>query len=419
MTGVEILCIILTAIMGVYGAYYVVFGIIGLLHRYHNFAHCEKNHHFTVLVPARNEEAVIGECVDSLKKQHYPKNCYTINVICDHCTDRTAEIARKHGAQIIINEADTHSKGEVLRRVFHLTKKRIRTDAYIIFDADNLVDPDYLSRMNDAYGEGYRVAQGRRVGKNIGDSWVSTCYELFFIIQNNFLNHARFCVGKSSYLNGTGVMISKDIVDRDLFLGRSVTEDMELEANLALSGVNIAYVHEAVTYDEYPLTAGTALKQLLRWYTGQMECLRRFGGTLLKNAFQKKSFACLDKFLFFIMQIVSMVSLGVQILCAVTGAPGINVILAAIPAAVLALAAAVIYLAVTLALGFVLRHFRGQTAAQSLPGALMFPVFMNVWIPVSLMWMFGGAKKYRWEPIRHVRSLNIEDMQHAGREESA
>lgn len=417
ITGIKAACMILTAVMIVYGAYYGVFGLIGLTHHYHRFRHSEKKHHFTVLVPARNEETVIGEMVDSLQKQHYPKNRYTINVICDHCTDHTAEIARKHGAKIIVNEADTHSKGEVLKRIFHMMKNRIRTDVYIIFDADNLVDPDFLAHMNDVYGEGYRVAQGRRVGKNIGDSWVSTCYELFFIIQNNLLNHARFCVGKSGYLNGTGIMISRDIVDRGLFQGTSVTEDMELEANLALSGVDIAYVHDAVTYDEYPLTLGTALRQLLRWYIGQMECFRRFGGTLLKNAFRKKSFACLDKFLFFIMQIVSLVSLGIQIFCICTGAPGINALLS-VPVWLIPAVLAAVYAACVIVLMLVLRHFRGQTT-RCLPGVMMFPVFMYIWIPVSVMWIFRGTGNYRWEPIRHVRSLHIEDMPRTGREESA
>jgi cellulose synthase/poly-beta-1,6-N-acetylglucosamine synthase-like glycosyltransferase len=103
ISGVMVLCMVLTAIMLIYGAYYVVFGLIGLFHPYHSFKHSKINHHFTVLIPARNEESVIGELVDSLKKQNYPKNAYTINVIADHCTDRTAEIAGEHGATVIIN----------------------------------------------------------------------------------------------------------------------------------------------------------------------------------------------------------------------------------------------------------------------------------------------------------------------------
>lgn len=414
ISGVMVLCMVLTAIMLIYGAYYVVFGLIGIFHSYHSFKHSKIKHHFTVLIPARNEEAVIGELVDSLKKQNYPKNAYTINVIADHCTDHTAEIAGEHGATVIINEADTHSKGELLNRFFHLAKARIHTDAYLIFDADNLVEPDFLSQMNDAYGEGYKVAQGHRVGKNISDSWISTCYELFFMIQNNFLNHARFCVGKSGYLNGTGIMISKDIADSGLFYGQSVTEDMELEANMALSNVDIAYVSGALTFDEYPIKLGTSLRQLLRWYIGQMDCFKRFGGRLLKTAFQKKNFACLDKFLFFIMQIVSMVSLGTQILCVCTGLPGINALLP-IPAWTIFLGLGALYALSTIVIYQILKRYRGQTTS-CLPGAFMFPVFMYIWLPVSLMWIFRGSRKYKWEPIQHVRALHIEDMPRSGRE---
>ena len=122
-------------------------------------------HRFAVLIPARNEEAVIENLVDSLMRQDYPRECYDVYVIVNNSTDRTAALAEVAGAKILRPDGPVSSKGEALRFAFSALRDG-DAEAYVIFDADNVVDRGFLSEMNRQYESGAEIVQGRRSGKN-------------------------------------------------------------------------------------------------------------------------------------------------------------------------------------------------------------------------------------------------------------
>ena len=109
----------------------------------------EKTNRFMAIIPAHNEENVIEALIESLKNQDYPKDKYDIYVIADNCTDRTPEIAREHGAIVMERFDEEHkTKGYALQ---WFLKQKIDEDApydaLCIFDADNIVDKDFLKAM--------------------------------------------------------------------------------------------------------------------------------------------------------------------------------------------------------------------------------------------------------------------------------
>ena len=57
-----------------------------------------KNHKYAVLISARNEEKVIGNLIETIQEQDYPKNLIKIFVVADNCTDATAKVSREAGA---------------------------------------------------------------------------------------------------------------------------------------------------------------------------------------------------------------------------------------------------------------------------------------------------------------------------------
>ena len=79
----------------------------------------DKKHKFAIVIAARNEEKVIGNIIDSLKKQNYDKDKYEINVIINNSTDKTYEVSKKHGANTIKCEVPVKCKGDVLRYIFN------------------------------------------------------------------------------------------------------------------------------------------------------------------------------------------------------------------------------------------------------------------------------------------------------------
>ena len=266
---------VLLGIVSIYNFYLFITGALGLigLHKSPIKQHKPKNK-FAVLIPARNEEQVVGSLIHSLKNQDYPEDLYDIFVIPNNCSDNTKNVSLDAGAKVLNCKVPVKSKGDVLRYIFKKLKKNKDIDAYIIFDADNIVDKNFLKRMNDTLCEGYEVAQGNRDSKNPHDSWTSSSLYLYYWILNLFYNKARMNMHASSTINGTGFMIKKSVIDEDGFDTYSFTEDLEFSARCIIKGRKIAYVEDAITYDEQAIKYKISVIQRKRWTVGNVQCLR-------------------------------------------------------------------------------------------------------------------------------------------------
>jgi len=123
-----------------------------------------KQNRFMAIIPAHNEETVVKNLVESLKKQDYPKDLLDIYVIADNCTDRTAEIAKEAGA-IVYERFDSVNKTKGFALQWFL-KQKIEEDApydaFCVFDADNIVDVNFIKNMNKKLCQGEDVVQGYR-----------------------------------------------------------------------------------------------------------------------------------------------------------------------------------------------------------------------------------------------------------------
>ena len=267
-----------------YGTYFAVSGFLGLIKKSKlKIKKSKKKNYFAIIVPARNEGEVIGNLIDSLQALDYPKDRYGIYIVPNNCTDNTAEVAKECGANVIECKVKTKTKGDVLKYTFSLLKDNKDIDAYLIFDADNLVHKDFLKHMNDCLNSGYKVAEGYRDSKNPKDNWISGSYTIFYLFQNIFFNKSRMAFDASASINGTGFMISKDIIDRDGFETYTLTEDVEFTGQCALKGEKIAFVEDAITYDEYPINFGASWKQRKRWSAGIIQCMNIYSFKLFKR----------------------------------------------------------------------------------------------------------------------------------------
>ena len=184
---IVIIYYILFAFSFIFGMYFAITGLFGFKN-YHKsmFGRHKPKYKFAIIVPSRNEEKVIGALIKSLDKQNYPKDLYETIIVPNNCTDDTAGAAKKAGATVMECTVPVKVKADVLQFVFKKLKPRKDIDAYVIFDSDNLVHPNFLARMNDALCEGVEVAQCFRDSKNMGDNWLTGSYTLFYFIQNFF-----------------------------------------------------------------------------------------------------------------------------------------------------------------------------------------------------------------------------------------
>ena len=173
-------------------------------------------HRFAVLIAARNEETVIGDLLDSLHAQDYDMSLITVFVIADNCTDRTAAIASEKGAVVYTRQnKQAVGKGYALEALLAHIKSDYPDgyDAYLVFDADNLLAPDFLTRMNESFSAGNEIITCYRNSKNYGSNWISAGYALWFLRESRFLNGAREALGSSCAVSGTGFLFSQKILN--------------------------------------------------------------------------------------------------------------------------------------------------------------------------------------------------------------
>ena len=363
---------------------------------------------FGVLIAARNEAEVIGNLVKSLKAQNYPKDMYEIFVIANNCTDNTAEVAKKEGATILDCTVPVKTKGDVLKFVFKKLENNKNVDAYIIFDADNVVDKNFITRMNDTLCAGYRVAQGFRDSKNMTDNWLSGSYSLFYYIQNFFFSKSRSNVGLSASINGTGFMVKKDVIKEYGFNPKTLTEDIEFTGQCAINGVRIAFVEDTITYDEQPTSFKASWKQRSRWSIGSMQCSKYYSGKLLKGFFTKGSVACLDMFLNYLAAYFQILGFFLAIVLTLFYLFGVELYdIFSYMFAYGFVFMVVVYLLNILINIFIL-HYNNKPIKKTMPAIILFTVFILTWIPINIVCLF--KKKQTWEPIKHTRSVDIDSI---------
>ena len=257
------------------------------------FKKAKNNHKYGICIAARNEKSVIGNLLDSINKQDYPKDLYKIFVVADNCTDNTAEIARKKGA--IVYERFDHehkTKGYALQYLFKNIEKDYGTqsfEGYFIFDADNLLKSNYISKMNDAFDSGAKIITSFRNTKNFDENWIASTYALHWIRSSRTNHRARSILRLATNIQGTGFLFPSEIV-KNGWKYISLTEDRALTADAVCQGYEITYQDEAEFFDEQPVNLKIALRQRLRWSKGHLQAFAESGPYLFVNIFFGKLF---------------------------------------------------------------------------------------------------------------------------------
>ena len=287
---------ILFTVTSLYQLLYVVLGTVGK-QKAHNAA--PLRHRYAVLIAARNEERVIGHLLDSIRDQDYPSDLVDVYVIADNCDDATARVAREHGACVYERRDERRiGKGyalDELLRGIRRDRPDLRYDGFFVFDADNLIEKNYISEMNRVFSEGHKVVTGYRNTKNYGDNWITGGYGLYFIRESAQMNSSREYIGSSCFVSGTGYLFASSLLGEDgEWKWFTLTEDLEFSAYLITHGEKIAFCRSAVLYDEQPVGFYPSLMQRARWIRGYFQVIARYGGDLVKGLFRRGGFACYD-----------------------------------------------------------------------------------------------------------------------------
>ncbi len=397
----------LTGTMGVlmtlWGLWYLVSGLASV-RRPADYGFHPARTRFAILIAARNEELVIGPLINSLLTQDYPSDLYDIWVVPNNCTDNTALAARNFGARVLECTAPVKSKGEVLRFAYNRLRGR-RYDAWLVFDADNVVDPRFLAEMNNARMAGARAAQGYRDSKNPYDTAVSGCSSIYYWMMDRFHNGGKAGLGVSAMIGGTGFMVTQALLDR---LGgwhtETISEDLEITAQAVLAGERVAYVPRAVTYDEQPLTWEQSLTQRRRWSSGTLQVAQRYLPALNEAQADRPRLSLFDfeaTLLLPAYQLAALAGLACTALSAALGGrTPLQALLLGLAGALGNLAWAA--LTATAAAGLVIT-LEGKWDRRLWKGLAAYWLFLLTWLPITACSFW--KKTTVWEEIRHTRTM--------------
>ena len=368
----------------------------------------EKDHRFMAIVPAHNEEMVIASLIESLKNQNYNRDLYDIYVIADNCTDNTAIVAKRAGAIVYERFHETKkTKGYALDWFLkQKMEENAEYDAFFVFDADNIVDKDFIKSMNKKLCQGEEVVQGYRDIKNPSDNWITAGYALFYWTMHRFYHLARYNVGLSPLLNGTGFMVKFDVIKPKGFDTITLTEDIEFSLKRIIEGKRLGWSTEAKVYDEQPTGFKQSWSQRSRWTVGHMQCIKEYTKSLASSAVEHKTMMNVDGFLYIIgsipMFIVTLLLLATNFLMyALNGMTDqeliMNIIRYLVPTLLFPIGTAIFAM-----------WLDKREIKPMLKGLICYPIFVASWLLINFKCLI--KRETTWEKINHVRDIKISDM---------
>lgn len=419
MTDSNIFVTVISIILQVFslsiGLYYLFIALFGFIpKREKNEQGDDKINRFALIVSAHNEEMVISNLVDSLKKLDYPQDAYDIFVIADNCTDNTAKVAAEAGAIVYERQdSDKRGKGYALEWMFaKLYEMETKYDYISIFDADNLVSSNYLKAMNRQANKGYKVVQGYIDSKNPYDSWITSSYSFSFWSINRIFQLPRYRLGLCCQLSGTGFIIALDTLKKLGWGATCLTEDMEFTMKLALNNEKVAWAQDAIIYDEKPLTLKQSWRQRKRWMQGHTDVAVRFFGKLIKKGIKDRDWTAIDCAIY-LVQPVRVLAMAVILLMsyAQTFYPDGN--LGFIQMSYLFKSPVVWNVIVVLQMlytPFVLAYERKEFNFRMFIGYIQYMFYQFTWIPITIQGMID-RKKTEWSHTEHTRQISIAEFE--------
>ena len=407
--------VVLFTLLYLYQGFYVVVGLVR--RRWQDRHQPSRLHRFAVIVSARNEEGVIGELLESLNRQNYPKELLDLYVVADNCTDDTAGAARRAGAFVYERFDQVHKgKGYAMDYLFRRLKEEGKDcyDGYFVFDADNLVDANFVAEMNRTFDQGYDAVTCYRNSKNFAANWISAGYSIWFLREARFLNFPRTLLGTNCHVSGTGFLVSARVIeDNGGWPFHLLTEDIQFSVDCAIQGKRIGYCDKAVVYDEQPTTFRQSWDQRLRWSKGFYQVDMKYTLPLLKGCarLDRTSWSCYDMLMTVApgMLLTLAVFLFNGIICAacLMEPPYIARYVISMCLEFMGSSLFTFYMGL-LAYGIitVLSEWKNinAPAVKKVLYVFLFPVFMFTYIPISLAAL---VRRVEWKPIYHSSAKQL------------
>jgi cellulose synthase/poly-beta-1,6-N-acetylglucosamine synthase-like glycosyltransferase len=245
----------------------------------------------TVLIPAHNENQVIGKTLAALLPQLTEKD--QIVVIADNCTDNTAELAHQFGATVI-ERNDQTCKGKGYALAYGLKCIENPSQVLVIIDADCIVQPDFLNQISLEVMRTMRPIQAVYVMEQTGQlnpkNLVSV---LAFKIKNLVRPQGLAKLALPCLLTGSGMAFPWSVIRHAPLASGNIVEDMQLGIDLAIAGHPPLFFSQVQVTGLLPQQEEAAKSQKTRWIHGHLQTLKTQVPKLIKAAITQRRFELL------------------------------------------------------------------------------------------------------------------------------
>lgn len=412
-------CVILTLIIGIFTAYRFVYILIGFIGKKISYPEAPKNKRYAFIISAKNEELVIRNTIESTKRQDYPSELIDIWLVADNCKedDKTAEIARELGVHVFErHDMSKARKGWGLEFLFDHIKEEVGIeyyDAYLMLDADNVVDYQFVSKMNDAFQTGrFDVVTGYRCPKNFQDNIITSAYGFNFYRITMSNHRPRMILKSLTSGTGSGYLVSSKLL-KDGWHWHRLVEDMEFVITNIANNNRLGYTDQAICYDEQPTNFWIQMRQRFRWNKGSLIVWLLDSGKLIKSFFKKPTWAKYDIYwdIFPYPLITFLIGLVYNVTSLILGLTGgaaydWSNFLAYTLTTILGICVAAWFAGILICIK------EWKNIHCSLPKAILYtlvwPWYDLISIPISIISLFF---KVKWKQIPHKDSRTIEAIE--------
>jgi 1,2-diacylglycerol 3-beta-glucosyltransferase len=297
--AIEIIEVVLLLYLGTCLGYLALLTLLAFVMRNRSIPSGPAHRRFAIVVPAHNEQGVVGDTLGSLRSIEYPADRFTIVVIADNCTDGTAEEARRAGARVMVRTNPTHrGKGYALRWCFDaLLAEEPGHDAFVVIDADTVVEKNLLKTFDAHLETGANVVQCADLVRPAPGAWSAEMTRLGFMLYNYVRPLGRTAFDGSAGLKGNGMCFRREVFERYPWNAFTRAEDLEYGLQLLLRGIPARFAPESTILATMPTHAANAESQRARWEGGRLPLIRNYSGRLLLRAVTHFSLSSLDAFL--------------------------------------------------------------------------------------------------------------------------
>ncbi len=353
-----------------------------------------------VLIPARDESAVIRGILESLANQTVPVLMRDVYVIVERADDPTVMIAQEYGARVLLRTNLKHQrKGYALDEALKQILPWRRYDLYFIFDADNVLAKDYMAQMLGSYAQGYQLVTGYRNSKNANANVIAAVSSLTFSMINVLGNKNRIKKGANVIFSGTGCFVDGRLIDKwQGWPFHSLTEDYEMSLYATLHSIPTFYNEEAEFYDEQPTRYRQTVDQRVRWIKGYFSARRKYIPLMRKRkraqnigSIKREAVGVRPIILMLIGVIIMIVGLLVELCLRGEVAMAIGLVIALL---------LVVYLVLMLITLEMVKREKIKLDAKIKWRAVLFnPLYLITYVPCALRALF--TKNVEWKKIRH------------------